>query len=150
MCALLLLAHRAGTEFIIENPADRGDVAKPKLFINAEHGPLWLLPVTCALARQTSAKMVTFAMWAFGAPWQKSTTLMYTAGLDAWLDVLVDRGCEHSSHEKVAGGEKSNKGTLELERDGGLPPGFQQLSRSSRCRLGPTAPCRASDRSRRD
>ena len=93
MCALLLLAHRAGTEFIIENPADRGDLTKPDLFINAEHGPLWLLPVACALARQTSAKMVTFAMCAFGAPWQKATTLMYTAGLDAWLDVLVDRGC---------------------------------------------------------
>ena len=68
MCALLLLAHRAGTEFIIENPADRGDLTKPDLFINAEHGPLWLLPVACALVRQTSAKMVTFAMCAFGAP----------------------------------------------------------------------------------
>ena len=123
MCALLLLAHRAGTEFIIENPADRGDLTKPDLFINAEHGPLWLLPVACALARQTSAKMVTFAMCAFGAPWQKATTLMYTAGLDAWLDVLVDRGCEHSSHEKVAGGEKSNKGWNSNET-AAYPPNF--------------------------
>ena len=105
-----LTAHRSGTEYIIENPADRGDVAKPKLFIDAEHGPLWLLPVVCALLRQTSAKMVTFAMCAFGAPWLKAITLMYTAGLDAWLDVLSERGCEHNGHEKIAGGEKTTQG----------------------------------------
>ena len=40
MCALLVLAHRAGTEFIIENPADRGDLSRPELFIDAAHGPL--------------------------------------------------------------------------------------------------------------
>ena len=51
MCALLLLAHRSGIEYIIENPADRGDVTKPNLFINAEHGPLWLLPVIKGGAR---------------------------------------------------------------------------------------------------
>jgi hypothetical protein len=99
MCALLMLAHRAGTEFIVENPADRGDITKPELFINALHGPLWLMAAVCALSKHTSAKMVTFAMCAFGAPWQKATTLMYTAGLSAWLDVLRDRKCEHSSHD---------------------------------------------------
>ena len=39
MCSLLMLAHRAGTEFIIENPADRGDLTEPSLFIDAAHGP---------------------------------------------------------------------------------------------------------------
>jgi hypothetical protein len=72
MCALLMLAHRAGTEFIVENPADRGDLIKPELFINALHGPLWLMAAVCALSKHTSAKMVTFAMCAFGAPWQKA------------------------------------------------------------------------------
>jgi len=110
MCALLMLAHRAGTEFIVENPADRGDLTKPELFINALHGPIWLMAAVCALSKHTSAKMVTFAMCAFGAPWQKATTLMYTAGLSAWLDVLRDRKCEHSSHEKVAGGSKTTSG----------------------------------------
>ena len=57
MCALLMLAHRAGTEFIIENPADRGDVSVPDLFINATHGPLWLMAAVCALTRQTLAKV---------------------------------------------------------------------------------------------
>ena len=59
MCALLMLAHRAGTEFVIENPADRGDVSRPELFINAAHGPLWLMAAVGALTKQTSAKMVT-------------------------------------------------------------------------------------------
>jgi len=98
MCALLHLAHRAGTEIIIENPADRGDLSQPNYFLNASHGPLWLMPAICALIKRTSAKTtVTFAMCAFGAPWQKATTLLYTAGFDAWLDVLRERRCEHTA-----------------------------------------------------
>ena len=45
-----------------------------------------------------------------GAMAEGYTTLMYTAGLSAWLDVLRDRKCEHSSHEKVAGGLKTTSG----------------------------------------
>ena len=48
-----MLAHRAGTEFVIENPADRGDVSRPELFINAAHGPLWLMAAVGALTKQT-------------------------------------------------------------------------------------------------
>ena len=107
MCALLMLAHRAGTEFIVENPADRGDVSLPKLFIDAAHGPLWLMAAVNALAKRASTKLVTFAMCEFGAPWQKATTLMYTAGLSSWLDVLRERQCSHATHEKVAGGTKT-------------------------------------------
>ena len=59
MCALLLLAHRVGTQFIIENPADRGDVSVPDLFINEEHGPLWLVKAVIALSTHTAARVVT-------------------------------------------------------------------------------------------
>ena len=45
-----------------------------------------------------------------GAMAEGYTTLMYTAGLSAWLDVLRDRKCEYSSHEKVAGGLKTTSG----------------------------------------
>ena len=123
MCALLVLAHRAGTEFIIENPADRGDLTRPELFIDASHGPLWLMAAVCALTKLTSAKLVTFAMCAFGAPWQKATTLMYSAGFDSWLDVLRERRCEHSSHEKVAGGTKTKSGWNSNEA-AAYPPDF--------------------------
>ena len=108
--SLLLLAHRAGTQFIIENPADRGDLTEPKLFLHRDHGPLWLMPAMLHLADKVSAKFVTFAMCAFGAEWQKETTLMYTAGLDAWLDSLRERTCEHSHHAKLAGGDKRPDG----------------------------------------
>ena len=101
MASLLLLAHRAGTQFAIENPSDRGDLTKPKSFMHAEHGPLWFMPAVQA-AKQTSAKLVT--------EWQKETTLMYTAGLDAWFDSLDQRLCEHATHAKVAGGQKSSSG----------------------------------------
>ena len=106
--ALLLLAHRAGTEIAVENPCDRGDITKPGLFLHADHGPLWLMPAIRALADKTSAKFVDFAMCAFGAEWQKETTIMYTAGLDAWFDSLSQSTCEHSTHAKTAGGSKVN------------------------------------------
>ena len=57
------------------------------------------MPAICALIKRTSAKTVTFAMCAFGAPWQKATTLLYTAGFDAWLDVLRERAFSKSSDE---------------------------------------------------
>ena len=123
MCSLLHLAHHAGTEIIIENPADRGDLSQPNLFLNASHGPLWLMPAVCALIKRTSAKTVTFAMCAFGAPWQKATTLLYTAGFDAWLDVLRDRQCDHRSHAKLAGGEKTKSGWNSNEA-AAYPPDF--------------------------
>ena len=123
MCALLHLAHHAGTEIIIENPADRGDLSQPNLFLNAAHGPLWLMPAVCALIKRTSAKTVTFAMCAFGAPWQKATTLLYTAGFDPWLDVLRNRRCTHSSHAKLAGGEKTKTGWNSNEA-AAYPPDF--------------------------
>ena len=43
-CGIIRAASEAGTEYIIENPADRGDAARPHLFIHSEHAPLWLMP----------------------------------------------------------------------------------------------------------
>ena len=123
LCALMILAHRAGTEFVIENPADRGDATRPDLFVNENHGPLWLVDSVCALAKMASTSTVTFAMCAFGAPWQKMTTLMYTAGMSAWLDPLHERRCTHSSHPEVAGGKKTN-GTWNSTEAAAYPPDF--------------------------
>ena len=44
MTALLTAAFAAGTQYIIENPADRGDPAHPRRFLEADHGPLWQMP----------------------------------------------------------------------------------------------------------
>ena len=86
--SLLFVAHRAGTDFVIENPADRGDVGDHRLFMHGDHGPLWLMPEILALKHKASTKQVTFAQCAFNAPWQKYTTFMYTAGLDEWLSLI--------------------------------------------------------------
>ena len=76
-----------------------------------------------ALAKRASTKLVTFAMCEFGAPWQKATTLMYTAGLSSWLDVLRERQCSHTTHEKVAGGTKTGSSWNSNEA-AAYPPDF--------------------------
>ena len=46
LCELLSIASDVGTEFIIEQPADRGDRTKRHLFLFDDHAPLWLIQ-TC-------------------------------------------------------------------------------------------------------
>ena len=62
------------------------------------------MPEILALAQKTSAKLVTFAQCSFGAPWQKFTTLMFSAGFESWLDPLNRLECSHRSHDQAAGG----------------------------------------------
>ena len=103
MTALLTAAFAAGTQYIIENPADRGDPAHPRRFLEADHGPLWQMPEIRSL-QSLSAKLATFPMCAFNAPWQKYTTVMYSSGFDEWLDPLDRLTCTHAKHSRVAGG----------------------------------------------
>ena len=77
--ALLTAAHLVGTQWILENPADRGDPDLSHLWLHEDHGPLWLMPEIRALRRACGASMATFPMCAFSAPWQKYTSLMYSA-----------------------------------------------------------------------
>ena len=79
--AILTAAADAGSEFIIENPVDRGDRRERTYFMHEQHCPLWLMPSIESLQGRTSAKFVTFAQCMFGARYQKYTTLMYTPGL---------------------------------------------------------------------
>ena len=102
--AILTAGHLVGTQWILENPADRGDPANHRLFLHEGHGPMWLMPELCALRKCCSASMVTFPMCAFSAPWQKYTSLMFSAGFDTWLLPLDKLRCEHTSHAKAAGG----------------------------------------------
>ena len=116
----------------------------PKLFIHAQHGPIWRFPAMLALAQHASAKLVTFAMCAFGAPWQKMTSLLYTSGFDSWLDVLKDRKCTHDGHAKAAGGDKNN-GKWNSGETAAYPPDFnsylaQAAADLVRRRLADTSP----------
>ncbi|KAL3897826.1 MAG: hypothetical protein SGPRY_012968, partial [Prymnesium sp.] len=107
--ALLRAAHRAETDFVIENPADRGDPLDP-LF--AEHGPIWLDGDMIDLAKACSTESATFAQCSFGASSQKYTTLWYTAGFAPSLRPMHGAVCTHApgSHESAAGGVQHPNG----------------------------------------
>lgn len=115
MAALLMAGFLVGTQFIVENPADRGDTAHPKLFLTADHGPIWLMDEIKALATHYTGRLVTFPMCAFEAPWQKYTSLMYSSGFDEWLSPLGNLTCDHSTHAKLAGGTVGANGTPSSE-----------------------------------
>ena len=102
--SILSAAHSVGTQWILENPADRGDQSRPELWLHDEHGPIWEMPEMKALQRICGARLVTFPMCAFSAPWQKYTSLLYSAGFEAWLEPLDRLRCTHSTHAEAAGG----------------------------------------------
>ena len=108
-CAILHAAVEAGSEFALENPADRGDVRNLDTFVDAEHAPLWLMPDIIRLSKFASCRFSTFPMCAFGVNYEKPTTLMYTPGLSKSLQDLDALRCTHNhKHDGKAGGEKSN------------------------------------------
>ena len=102
---LLAAAHDVGTHWILENPADRGNPAAHRLWLHDNHGPLWEIPEIKALVKVCSASLCTFPMCAFSAPWQKYTTLAFSAGFEEWLSPLDKLACKHSHHGEPAGGQ---------------------------------------------
>ena len=125
---LLTAAHRAGTEFILENPADRGDEKQTLLFQVAEHGPIWLDPHVQALQRSCGAETVTFAQCMFGADVQKYTTLLFTAGLAPMLRPLHQMVCSHApGTHSMAGGAQREDGTWNSAPAAAYPADFNMF-----------------------
>ena len=88
-------AHQAGAIWAIENPADRGRNGSPAYWAaRADHAPLWVQDCVTRLEGQTDAATQTFAYCAFGADYQKYTSIMHDA---EWveLEALGTRLCEH-------------------------------------------------------
>ena len=123
---LLTAAYRAGSEFIVENPADRGDVSMPWLFQFAEHGPIWLDPNMNDLKTACCTESVTFAQCRFGADSQKYTTLWFTSGLSPQLRPLNHLLCTHApgTHESAAGGVQLDSGLWNSASSAAYPPDF--------------------------
>ena len=109
--ALLLAAHRAGAHFILENPADHGDLAQPDRFLNELHAPIWLMREVAALQQLTSGETVTFPLSAFGAKWRKDTTLLFSPGLTRWLRPLSDTRSPPGVPRQPLGGMIRSDGT---------------------------------------
>ena len=108
-CALLLAAHQSGTKFILENPADRGDLTKADLFLNELHAPLWLMAEVKALQKLTSAGTCTFPFSAFGADVRKDTTLMFSPEFSSWLNPLDGMKSIRDDLKPVGGIKKDGK-----------------------------------------
>ena len=106
--AICLAAFDAGGEFILENPADRGD-STSSIFMDEQHGPLWCVPAVIALAKVTSAESITFPQCALGAQYQKYTTLLCTPAFAAQLRSLSKLRCDHASHSQVGGRRNGNE-----------------------------------------
>ena len=136
---LLAAAQLVGTQWAIENPADRGDPAKHRLWLHDQHGPLWLMPEVIALKKTCLASSATFPMCSFGAPWQKHTTLLYTPGFEAWFSHLDQLECTHKSHDQPAGGKDENGHWLSA-RASAYPANFNYyVARAVRSLSSPTA-----------
>ena len=123
MAYILGAAAQCGTQFIIENPADRGDPSDDTLFIDERHGPIWHFPVIRLLADSASATLATFAQCMFGADTQKYTTFMYTPGFDTSLSPINGLRCNHppGSHRASAGGLRNDNGTWNSRESAAFP-----------------------------
>ena len=64
---LLAAASSVGTQWILENPSDRGDPSAHRLWLHDDHGPMWEMPEVKALRKVNSASIATFPMCAFSA-----------------------------------------------------------------------------------
>ena len=109
--SILQASAEAGAEFIVENPADRGDPSSTRLFIDPMHGPLWLMPEIIELEKTLACRKATFPQCVFGADVLKYTTLLYTPGLHTVLGSLDGLVCPHAEgHLTKSGGSRTADG----------------------------------------
>ena len=124
LCTLLGEGTAVGTQFVVENPIDRGDRSFPRAYLNADHGPLWLMPDMLKLEKRCQASRVNFPMCEFGARWQKATTLLYTPAFEPWLGTLRELACTHTHHDATAGGSRDANGRWISQEAAAYPPAF--------------------------
>ena len=100
-------ALMAGADVLVENPADRGYVDGPAFWHqHRDHGSLW----RTARARAAGLTHLTFAQCAFGAVWQKWTTIAASPSMIECTATLAERGCAHGTgrHAQQARGVDSS------------------------------------------
>ena len=109
--AILTAASSAGSEIVLENPADHGDRSNDHTFMNENHGPLWMYPPLVSFSELIDAELITFPYCALGTPYQKYTSLLVSPGIAPALRFLGELKCDHHKHESTAGGVKAADGT---------------------------------------
>ena len=143
-CTILAAAANAGTEFILENPADHGDPSDSYCYLHHEHCPLWLMSEIKSLIELSSGQKVTFPFCALGHESQKMTTLLYTPGFTTSLSSLSQLKCTHKTHKQVGGTTKNGEFTSSLAAH--YPGGFNLILAQSIAKLtdlesNPINPC---------
>ena len=130
LCTLLLAAVKAGADYCIENPADRGDRSSQHTFLFPDHAPLWLYPSIVRLRLQTHGRLCTFAQCQFppSVPWQKYTTYLYSPRLAPFLDPWNSLVCHHSSHAETAGGQQDADGVWSSRKAAAYPAAMNEAT----------------------
>ena len=107
------LCDSAGVAWAVENPADRGDESSAAWWpAKRDHAPLWLQPAMACVLRRLRAHLVTFPQCAFGAPWQKYTTVACSSCMADAAARLLGRCCTHTAHAKQAHGRDASGASL--------------------------------------
>ena len=104
-CTIIHEAWKLGSEFAIENPADRGDPRMPHLYQFPRHAPIWEMPPMVKLEHDCGAGRLTFAQCQIGGDRQKYTTLLCSQKIYRELHKLENLVCDHKvgSHEPSGG-----------------------------------------------
>ena len=125
-CDLLKAAYDAGSEYLCENPADRGSLAPDTghLLIDVRHAPMWVMPCVQQLRATTHASLITFSQCQLGAEYQKYTSVLCSPAL-AYLFKRVYQWdtlrCTHRRHPKQAGGRRGEDGRYESPPSAAYP-----------------------------
>ena len=85
-CQLLNAAYETGAEFIIENPADRGDPSDSYAYLHRDHAPLWVMPEIQALKTCTRAcaRAAAPAPWPHGSPSTAYPVTIVVSSVELW------------------------------------------------------------------
>ena len=99
----------AGGAVTIENPAPRGDVTLPQVYLEAKahHANLFRTRPVLDYAAETRSVEVVVPLCAFGAPMQKYIMLLASPDLAGGLAPINGIICEHANHKETAYGVTS-------------------------------------------
>ena len=126
-------AAQCGTQFIIENPADRGDPSDDTLFIDERHGPIYGTSQSSVSLPTPPPPHSPPSPNACSEPTHRSTppsctrpVLTHPSAPSTACDATTHLG--HTAHRQVAYGQRQRH--VELERIGRLPSRPQPPRRS--------------------
>ena len=78
--------------------------------MDRKHAPLWIMPEVVCFKNYANCREVSFPQCAFGAAYNKMTTLLLTPALGHLLGDLGSLKCVHAHHDQRAGGERDANG----------------------------------------